>query len=428
MPRADHITVEDLARLLGLEQRRVLALLERRGVRAGRGRSPARYHLPAVVAALTKRELATLREAQRAERMQVRTSRNWIAGYPDLVAQWHPTRNVDLFPDEVAAGSTKRIWWRCPKGPDHEWSSQARTRARMGRGCPFCSGARVSVTNSLATCNPRLAEQWDRTRNGKLTPSNVTTGSKRRVAWQCDRGPDHRWIAEVNTRNRGAGCPFCAGQRVSVTNSLATRAPNIAAQWFKSRNGGRSPERVNAGTPERAWWRCTRDRTHVWQASVKSRVQNRLGCPFCSGKRATRATSLASVNPDLAREWDCAKNEPLTPADVRPKSGKKVWWICSRDPRHRFAAIVADRSYGRGCPVCTGRAVDATNSLATTFPQVAREWHRSRNGALTPRDVTRGSGRRVWWQCGMNPKHVWLATILNRTAGTRCPECARSRR
>jgi hypothetical protein len=42
-------------------------------------------------------------------RMRGHGSRYWVAGYPRLLAQWHPTRNGDLFPDEVSFGSGKRI-------------------------------------------------------------------------------------------------------------------------------------------------------------------------------------------------------------------------------------------------------------------------------------------------------------------------------
>ena len=44
---------------------------------------------------------------------------------------------------------------------------------------------------------------------------------------------------------------------------------------------------------------------------------------------AGKKDSLAITNPDLVKEWDYEKNAPLTPDDVTPGSGKKVWWICN---------------------------------------------------------------------------------------------------
>jgi hypothetical protein len=65
---------------------------------------------------------------------------------PELVAEWHPTKNGKLRPETIVATSEKKVWWKCAAGPDHEWQAKVEGR-RQGRGCPFCSGNRVSVTN-----------------------------------------------------------------------------------------------------------------------------------------------------------------------------------------------------------------------------------------------------------------------------------------
>ena len=39
----------------------------------------------------------------------------------EVAAQWHPIRNQDLTPSQVTAGTSKKYWWKCDKGPDHEW-------------------------------------------------------------------------------------------------------------------------------------------------------------------------------------------------------------------------------------------------------------------------------------------------------------------
>ena len=63
-----------------------------------------------------------------------------------------------------------------------------------------------------------------------------------------------------------------------------------------------------------------------------------------------------------------------------------------------------------------------TNDLTITHPQVAKEWHSTKNGDLLPNMVTYGSNKKVWWlgECG----HEWQATIYNRTLnGRSCPIC-----
>src|SRR6185436_4314487 len=81
-------------------------------------------------------------------------------------------KNAPLRPKDVAAHSSRRVWWRCPKGPDHEWQSTAANMTK-GNGCPFCSGKRVSITNRLSTVAPTVAQEWHPTKNGELTPADV---------------------------------------------------------------------------------------------------------------------------------------------------------------------------------------------------------------------------------------------------------------
>ena len=42
--------------------------------------------------------------------------------HPELATEWHPTKN-SLLPWQVSAGSNKKVWWKCEKGPDHEWEA-----------------------------------------------------------------------------------------------------------------------------------------------------------------------------------------------------------------------------------------------------------------------------------------------------------------
>ena len=63
-------------------------------------------------------------------------------------------------------------------------------------------------------------------------------------------------------------------------------------------------------------------------------------------------------------------------------------------------------------------------NLAKLHPNLAKEWHPTKNGMLKPSDVTPGSGQKVWWKCLKNPKHEWPATVASRVNGSGCPECS----
>jgi hypothetical protein len=358
--------------------------------------------------------------------MRPHGSKYWIAGYPKLVAEWHPTKNGEMFPDEIRYGSHQRIWWQCRQG--HEWRQRACTRT-MGHGCPYCANKRVSADNCLAVRYPAIARQWHRSKNGRLTPRDVVSRSARSVWWRCQRGPDHEWRTTVCARVRGARCPFCTHRRASKTNSLATSYPDIAAQWHPTRNGRRTAEQVLPGSDALVWWRCTEGRDHQWRTSPYHRIRGQ-GCPFCAGQRASATNSLAVLHPEISKQWHPTRNQGLRPADVTSGSRQSVWWKCPADRSHEWKATVHNRvRHETGCPFCTGSRVSTRNSVAVHAPDIARQWHKTRNGSLTALDVSIGSNRRVWWKCAVLPSHVWIATIKNRAIhGTGCPFCYRDRR
>jgi hypothetical protein len=55
---------------------------------------------------------------------------------PEIATSWHPTKNGDLKPTEMVAGSHKKIWWFCDK--EHVWQASAVNRLN-GNNCPSCS-------------------------------------------------------------------------------------------------------------------------------------------------------------------------------------------------------------------------------------------------------------------------------------------------
>ena len=347
---------------------------------------------------------------------------------PKLTREWHPTKNGTLTPTGITFGSNKKTWWACPKGVDHEWRSTVTDRTSGGIGCPFCSGYRASVTNSVQASHPDLANQWHPTKNGDLTPDQFASGSMKRVWWKCPEGPDHEWQVGINARSGGGrletGCPFCSGYKLSVTNSLAAKSPEIAKQWHPTKNGELTPDRVVGGSSKKAWWKCPEGLDHEWETKIVSRSHVNGGCPFCRGLKVSVTNSLATRYPVLAVEWHPTKNGMLTPHEVTWGSKKTAWWICNKGPDHEWKAGIGERTRGQGCACCGSKKLSVTNSLVVKYPEIAAQWHPTKNGSLTPDEFFYTSGRKVWWQCPDNPGHEWRTAIPNRTTqNSGCPYC-----
>ena len=60
-------------------------------------------------------------------------------------------------------------------------------------------------------------------------------------------------------------------------------------------------------------------------------------------------------------------------------------------------------------------------SVAETHPEIAQQWHSTKNGDLTPNDVSYGSDKKVWWKCPEGDDHEWISSVQKRTSGRKCP-------
>lgn len=279
--------------------------------------------------------------------------------YPEIAREWHRTRNSSAWPSEVLPKSNKKIWWQCQKIKSHEWQCSVASRT-SGSGCPFCAGNKACKTNSLASLYPVIAEQWSKTLNTELGPEDVTCGSKRLVWWECPNGSDHVWQSQIKTRtiavsSSSNGCPFCHGLRASITNRLSALFPDVAREWHDSENRklGLELEHMVAKSSQKVWWRCKNNRTHKWQAKIQDRTSKASGCPYCTGKKASRTNNLKTKFPEVAAEWNSKRNGELSASEITPMSNRKVWWQCKNNRAHEWQAIVATRTFnGSGCPFC----------------------------------------------------------------------------
>lgn len=272
--------------------------------------------------------------------------------YPGLARQWHPVKNSPLTPDQVLPGSHRMVWWICDHG--HEWRAAIKTRVE-GHGCPVCNNRTiVPGENDFAVRFPELVAQWHPTKNGVLDPYGISPGSKRKVWWRCPKG--HEWQASITSRAlEGRNCPVCAGKKVVPgENDLASRFPEIAAQWHPTKNEALSPTLVSVASNRKVWWRC--ELGHEYQTIIANRTMRHIGCPYCSGKRVLPGfNDLASLEPELAKQWHPTLNDTLKPEMVTAGSHRKVWWICAEG--HVWKSVIYSRTgvQKSGCPICAGR-------------------------------------------------------------------------
>ncbi len=403
---------------------------------------------------------------------------------PDIARQWNQSKNINLSPTQVTDHSGKKVWWICEKG--HEWRATIASRCSYNSGCPECSkGLRTSFPEQVIyyyikkyfpdaiwsyrgeelqgiECDVfiptlKIGVEYD----GAHWHKNIERDKEKdNLCKQCGislirirepRCPEYETEAliynlrdlssdslestlfeilkhlHIDSPTIGLADDFSKIQELithtALDNSLEQRFPQVSYEWNYDRNGPLRPEHVSAFSNKSVWWRCKKG--HEWQASISNRVQGR-GCPVCSGKAVLVGfNDFASRYPELLTEWNYEKNS-LLPTEITFGSAKKIWWKCKA--RHEWQAAVATRIKGHGCPYCNGLYASEENNLGISNPALVKEWNYDKNAGCSPKNVTPGSSRKVWWLCS-NCGHEWQASIYKRNLkGQGCPECAKVKR
>ncbi len=296
--------------------------------------------------------------------------------YPEISEDWDYDKNTET-PEKILFGSGKKVYWKC-KTCGFEWKTSVANRTVSKTGCPKCNAQRAgqkNTENAVQNNNfysnyPDIASEWDYERNYPVNPENIPAKTNKRFGWICSKC-GYSWVASVNSRTAGSGCPACANKVVvKGKNDLKSLFPEVAKEWNYEKNNGVMPDQVVAGSNKKFWWKCSIC-GREWEKDVGSRTYGGKGCKICGAEKSVktrllvraRKNNLAENYPDIAAEWDYEKNEGKKPSDFSSKSNQKAYWKCSFCGNEWLAPINSRTSSKSTCPNCT--------YVGTSFPEQA---------------------------------------------------------
>ena len=137
---------------------------------------------------------------------------------PDLVEEWHPTKNGNLNPGMFTLGSGTRVWWLCKKC-GHEWKTLIQSRT-SGSGCNVCfrrenrGGSHVEAKCVYQyTLDGKFIRKWDcisqAGRELKINSSNISMCAKHKrpnaggFRWEYELFEELKPIVKVKKSRKG---------------------------------------------------------------------------------------------------------------------------------------------------------------------------------------------------------------------------------
>lgn len=218
--------------------------------------------------------------------------------------------------DLLSHGSGQGLWFRCPKHTtcnEHIWHSNPKRACERKIGCPFCNPVSRKF---VCKCDPRLLKTQ------------------------------------------------CPGIFCQIDRELTKKHENLTDSAI---------DRLLFGSRTQVYFKCPSHITcskHVWKTTINSRTRpvEPTNCPYCTksgeGKRTCECSSLYSMFPLIAANWDYITNEQLGPKEVTPKSNRLVNWNC-KTCDHRWQMKIAHCTrLVRGCPNCSQLAKESVGAHA----------------------------------------------------------------
>lgn len=137
--------------------------------------------------------------------------------------------------------------------------------------------------------------------------------------------------------------PLSFGKRTP----LSVARPDIAAQWHYEKNDGYGPEDFSFGSSIKAWWRCSINNSHFWQAPIKNRTSEQgANCPHCYFE--SYGLDLREY-PQVLKFFDRKKNQNIDPHKI--PIATKIWWQCKKGIKHVWCTTFNINVADEFCPL-----------------------------------------------------------------------------
>ena len=347
-----------------------------------------------------------------------------------LLNEWNYEKNVTLGinPKEIGAGSGEKVWWTCPKG--HEYDMSISDRSKEDGQCPICAGRRLlKGYNDLASQYPDVTLDWDYEKNETL-PSEIVQHSSKKAHWKCHRC-GHQWGAQIGHRTsktQPAGCSKCINHGMSRADMciyLAIQKYYSDAEYRKKLFGSEFDIFVPSTNLAIEY-----DGEYFHNNEVKQKKDD-------SKTQLTKENNIKFLRVKEARnvDFDFYYNDGVLFVNVNRNTNYKEIsrqvLICLKEQFSiDIGTEVADDIVQQA--ISQIKSQNSQNSLQNKFPEIAKEWHPTKNGNLKPEYLDSHAHVDAWWICS-KCNNEYFKPVNRRTdirphqAGG-CPYCSGQRR
>lgn len=344
-----------------------------------------------------------------------------------LLSEWDYKKNLKelhLTPESVSYSSKTFVYWLTPNNISYKQAVGKKTRNKNTWKSKFSTKVLVPGYNDFATLCPNKAKEWDYEANAPLTPDKVKWGSGKKVWWICSIC-GKKWQATIRDRMEGtAGCPTCKSKR-------STSFPEQALYFYIKKI---FPDAINRcktaldGKMEldiyipSIGYGIEYDGLN-WHNTPNQKKKDIKKYQLCKHKhiRLIRIVQHDWIPFEENSDIQFFINKRPRDKQIENLIWQTIWHLCAIFKPLSWRKLTVDLNRDRGQILHYLTRVN--NSLAELRPDIAKEWHPTKNGSLKPEMFSLHSNTSIWWKCS-KCGHEWHTQINHRSRGRGCPNCA----
>lgn len=261
----------------------------------------------------------------------------------NILKAWDYEKNPDT-PKDIGKASKKERYFYCPIcGKSYQRKIVNLVKFGEITPCPHC---RSFGQWCLDHERKDLLKRWDYEKND-CSPFEVWFGGRATAYFKCPRGiheSELKQIRSITSNFTECKCNECEsfGQW-----GIDNFGDDFIEKYWSDKNTV-DPMKIFKSSRVKVWIKCQEKDYHQDYEIACYHFTQGKRCPYCAGKKVDPNDSLGAKYPECQEFW-FQKN--LTPFQVLPESGKKVYWECKKHGLYR-KAVSAEVAMNFRCPKC----------------------------------------------------------------------------
>jgi hypothetical protein len=258
-------------------------------------------------------------------------------------------------PSEVSWGSTKKYYFKCPRGMHESELKNIKNFVNGYEGSIYCNQCNSFKQWCIENNRQDVLDRWDYELNNCL-PSEISYGTGKKYYFKCSKGLHKSELKSIghfiNGEEGSIKCKACNSFAQWGIDNISSDFLDKYWDWEKNKNI--DPWKITyASSNDKVWIKCQEKEYHGSYDITCNDFVNKVRCPYCNPNSGNvhKLDSLGSLYPKVLQIW--SEKNKKSPYEYAPKSQQKVYWKCPEGKHEDYLRNIQNSNkYNFRCPEC----------------------------------------------------------------------------